>query len=104
MANKSFLGKEVSEIAMYRPFVSGSRGGVSSNSPYASRAGLEMLRNGGNAIDAAVAISLVLGVVEPYHCGIGGGCFHVVYHKETNQFYAVDARGVAPLGADQDMF
>lgn len=48
-------------------------------------------------IDAAVAVSLVLGVVEPYHSGIGGGCFHIVYHKESNEFFAVDARGVAPL-------
>lgn len=82
----------------------GTRGGVSSNSPYSTKAGLEILKQGENAIDAAVAISLVLGVVEPYHSGIGGGCFHVVYHKESNQFYAVDARGVAPIHADQDMF
>ena len=51
-----------------------------------------------------MAVSLVLGVVEPYHSGIGGGCFHIVYHKESNEFFAVDARGVAPLGAWQDMF
>ena len=63
-----------------------------------------MLKSGGNAIDAACAIALVLGVVEPYHCGIGGGCFHVVYHKESDTFYACDARGVAPLNAYQDMF
>jgi gamma-glutamyltranspeptidase/glutathione hydrolase len=104
MPTKPYLGKTLSEIAMFRPYPSGRGGAVSSNSPYATSAGLEMMKNGGNAIDAAVAISLVLGVVEPYHCGIGGGCFHVVYHKESNQFYACDARGVAPLNAYQDMF
>lgn len=77
---------------------------MSCNNPYAAAAGLEMMKKGGNAIDAAVAVSLVLGVVEPYHSGIGGGCFHIVYHKESNEFFAVDARGVAPLGAWQDMF
>lgn len=104
MPTKPYLGHTLSEIAMFRPYPSGRNGGVSSNSPYATKAGLEMLANGGNAIDAAVAISLALGVVEPYHCGIGGGCFHVIYHKESNNFYACDARGVAPLNAYQDMF
>ena len=104
MPTKPYLGQTLSEIAMFRPYPSGQNGGISSNSPYATSAGLEMLANGGNAIDAAVAISLALGVVEPYHCGIGGGCFHVIYHKETDTFYACDARGVAPLNAYQDMF
>lgn len=104
MPANPYLGHTLSEIAMFRPFACGKGGGISTNSPYATSAGLEMLKNGGNAIDAAVAISLVLGVVEPYHSGIGGGCFHLVYHKESDTFYACDARGVAPLNAYQDMF
>lgn len=104
MPNRPYLGREVADIAMYTPHVSGSRGAVSCNNPYAASAGLEMMKQGGNAIDAAVAVSLVLGVVEPYHSGIGGGCFHIVYHKESNEFFAVDARGVAPIHAYQDMF
>ena len=99
-----YLGRQLPEMAIFRNHTVGKRGAVSSNSPYATKAGLEILKQGGNAIDAAVAISLVLGAVEPYHSGIGGGCFHVVYHKETDQFYAVDARGVAPIHATQDMF
>ena len=99
-----YLGRQLPEMAIFRNHAVGKRGAVSSNSTYATKAGLEMLKQGGNAIDAAVAISLVLGAVEPYHSGIGGGCFHVVYHKETDQFYAVDARGVAPIHATQDMF
>jgi gamma-glutamyltranspeptidase/glutathione hydrolase len=89
---------------MYRPHISGKNGAVSSNSPYASSAGVEILKQGGNAADAAVAVSLVLGVVEPFHSGIGGGCFQMFYHKESNTFWGVDARGVAPLNAYQDMF
>lgn len=104
MSSNPYLGKKISDICMFRPYTEGTSGAVSSNSGYATRAGLEIMKQGGNAIDAAVAVSLVLGVVEPYHSGIGGGCFHVVYHKESGQFYAADARGVAPLGAYQDMF
>ncbi len=104
MPNRPYLNREIPEIAMYHPHVSGKNGAVSSNSPYASRAGLEILKQGGNAIDAAVAVSLMLGVVEPYHCGIGGGCFHVFYHKQSDSFFCADARGVAPCNAYQDMF
>ena len=104
MPNRPYLGRTVDDaIAMFKPHVSGSEGAVSSNSPYATQAGLEILQQGGNAFDAACAISLVLGVVEPYHCGIGGGCFHVFYDKKTNSFHAIDARGVAPSHAYQDM-
>jgi gamma-glutamyltranspeptidase/glutathione hydrolase len=104
MPNKPYLEKEVPGIAMYHPHVCGKNGAVSSNNPYASSAGVEILKQGGNAVDAAVAVSLVLGVVEPYHSGIGGGCFHVFYHKDSDTFYAADARGVAPINAYQDMF
>ena len=89
---------------MYKPHISGTQGAVSSNSPYATQAGLEILRQGGNAFDAAAAIALVLGAVEPHHSGIGGGCFHVFYDKKTGQFHSVDARGAAPQNAYQDMF
>ena len=104
MPNRPYLNRELSEIAMYKPHVEGTEGAVSCNSPYAASAGLEILKAGGNAYDAACAVSLMLGVVEPYHCGIGGGCFHVTYNKEKNEFYAVDARGVAPINGYQDMF
>ena len=104
MGLKPYMGRPLDDtVAMYKPHVSGTEGAVSSNSPYATQAGLEMLKKGGNAFDAACAISLVLGVVEPYHCGIGGGCFHVFYNKKTDKFGCVDARGVAPSHAYQDM-
>ena len=104
MPNRPYLGRTVDDtIAMYKPHVSGTEGAVSSNSPYATQAGLEIMKQGGNAFDAAVAVSLVLGVVEPYHCGIGGGSFHTFYDKNTNEFYCVDARGIAPKNAYQDM-
>lgn len=104
MSSKSYLGREIPEIAMYKPHVSGRKGAVSCNNPYAASAGLEIMANGGNAFDAAVAVSLALGVVEPYHCGVGGGCFQVFYHEKTKEFYSIDARGTAPTHSYEGMF
>ncbi|NLM42783.1 MAG: gamma-glutamyltransferase [Clostridiales bacterium] len=87
-----------------RPVVHGPCGAVSSNSVYATRAGLEILKNGGNAFDAAVAVSLVLSVVEPHHSGIGGGCFSLIYSSKHNEFIALDGRGTAPKNAREDLF
>jgi len=87
-----------------RPVAHGPYGAVSSNSIYATRAGLEILKRGGNAFDAAAAISLALSVVEPHHSGIGGGCFSLIYSVEENVFSAVDGRGIAPKNATADLF
>ena len=56
-----------------KPAAHGDYGAVSCNNSYAARAGLWILKNGGNAFDAAAAVSLALSVVEPHHSGIGGG-------------------------------
>lgn len=87
-----------------RPVAHGPYGAVSSNSIYATRAGLEMLRRGGNAFDAAAAVSLTLSVVEPHHSGIGGGCLSLIYSAKENKFSSVDGRGVAPQNATADLF
>ena len=82
----------------------GSDGMVSSVHPQASRAGADVLRNGGNAIDAAVAVQFALNVVQPHSSGIGGGGFMVVYVAEEDEVYTIDNRERAPLGADKGMF
>ena len=87
-----------------RPVAHGPCGAVSSNSVYATRAGLEILRRGGNAFDAAAAVSLALSVVEPHHSGIGGGCFSLIYSAKEQAFLAVDGRGTAPRNATADLF
>lgn len=104
MASKLYLGQSIPATARYRADNSGTQGAVSSNNPYATKAGLEILKKGGNAIDAAVAVSLALGVVEPFNSGIGGGLFSLYYHKQNDQYYACDARGVAPANAYEEMF
>jgi len=87
-----------------RPVAHGPYGAVSSNSIYATRAGLEILRQGGNAFDAAAAVSLALSMVEPHHSGIGGGCFSLIYSAKDKAFRAVDGRGTAPRNATADLF
>lgn len=87
-----------------RPVVHGGGGAVSCNNVYAARAGLEILKKGGNAFDAAAAVSLALSVTEPHHSGIGGGCFSLLYDHRMGQTFALDGRGVAPKKAGADLF
>ncbi|MEU2159419.1 gamma-glutamyltransferase [Streptomyces sp. NPDC019396] len=82
----------------------GSGGAVSSVNPYASEAGLEALRKGGNAVDAAVATAAALGVVEPYSAGIGGGGYFVYYDAKSGKVRTIDGRETAPAGMGEDAF
>ncbi|MDB5108792.1 MAG: gamma-glutamyltransferase [Candidatus Binatus sp.] len=79
-------------------------GMVVSESDYAARAGVEILKAGGNAIDAAAATSLAVGVTNPASCGIGGGGFMLIYIAKSGAFYALDYRETAPMLARSDMF
>jgi gamma-glutamyltranspeptidase/glutathione hydrolase len=72
--------------------------------PLAVEAGLDVLRRGGNAVDAAVAVQAMLGLVEPQSSGIGGGAFMVHYDASTKAVTVYDGREVAPAGATADMF
>jgi gamma-glutamyltranspeptidase/glutathione hydrolase len=81
----------------------GSRGMVVTLHPLATRAGLETLKAGGNAIDAAVAAGLMLGVVDGHNSGIGGGCF-ILMRTADGKLHAIDGREAAPAGATHDMF
>jgi gamma-glutamyltranspeptidase/glutathione hydrolase len=72
--------------------------------PMAVEAGVEILRKGGSAVDAAVAVQAMLGLVEPQSSGIGGGSFMMYYDAGTNRITALDGREKAPVGATPDMF
>jgi gamma-glutamyltranspeptidase/glutathione hydrolase len=86
------------------PVAVGRGGAVSSVDPNATRIGLRILRDGGTAADAAVAVAAALGVTEPYSAGIGGGGFFVHYDAETGRIATIDGRETAPRRIDRDAF
>ena len=84
--------------------VTARRAMVVTANPHATRAGLEILRSGGNAVDALAAAQFALEVVEPQSSGIGGGGFLLLYRAETGQVSVIDGREEAPAEATPDMF
>jgi gamma-glutamyltranspeptidase/glutathione hydrolase len=76
---------------------------VASVHPTATQAGLNVLKHGGNAVDATVAVALTLGVVDADNSGIGGGCFMLI-RRADGSFVAIDGRETAPAAATRDMF
>ncbi|MBA3562664.1 MAG: gamma-glutamyltransferase [Gammaproteobacteria bacterium] len=77
---------------------------IASAHPLATEAGLEILEQGGNAFDAAVAVSAALAVVEPYSSGTGGGGFWLLHQASSDRDVFVDGREVAPCAATKDMY
>ncbi len=77
---------------------------VAAAHPLAAEAGLEMLRAGGSAVDAAIAAELVLTLVEPQSSGIGGGAFLIHVEKKTGKVESFDGRETAPAGASERLF
>ncbi len=91
-------------LRSHRPLIMGRNGAVGANHPLAAQAGLDTLRAGGNAVDAAVAISLALGVVEPMMSGLGGDGFYHVHVAKTGAALTYNATGPAPRAATPDSF
>jgi gamma-glutamyltranspeptidase/glutathione hydrolase len=83
----------------HRPLIMGRRGAVASNHPVATAAGMEVLRAGGTAADAAVAVSLTLGVVEPHMSGLGGDGFYHHWSARTGRAETFAGTGQAPAAA-----
>lgn len=80
------------------------RQAIASSQPLATRAGMQVLREGGNAFDAAVTVAAVLAVVEPYGSGLGGGGFWLLHRASDGKQLMVDGRERAPLAARRDMY
>ena len=90
--------------AAARAVSEGARYMIAAANPLAAEAGLEILRAGGSAVDAAIAAQMVLTLVEPQSSGIGGGGFMLHYAAGTGEIAAYDGREVAPASARADMF
>ena len=83
---------------------SSSQFAIATAHPLATQAGIKILQQGGNAFDAAVTVTAVLAVVEPYASGLGGGGFWLLHLADENHDVMIDGREVAPLAATRDMY
>ena len=93
---------ESSGFRSQRSMVLGRGGMVCTSQPLASAAGVEMLRRGGNAVDAAVGAAAVLGVVEPFSTGIGGDCFMLIWSATEGRLVGLNGSGRSPAGLSLD--
>ncbi|EWY39605.1 gamma-glutamyltransferase [Skermanella stibiiresistens SB22] len=98
------LPPEIATGFRAKPLVTAEREMVVTANPEASRAGLAVLERGGNAIDAAIAVQLVLGLVEPQSSGLGGGAFLVYRDAAADRLITLDAREAAPAAATGTRF
>ena len=91
------------DMDVFHPVV-GHKGMVATEQELASKIGLDVLKSGGNAVDAAVAIGFALAVALPNAGNVGGGGFMMVYDAKTHKSVAVDFREIAPAAASRDMY
>lgn len=104
MASASFKTAQAADVSSLSPNVTtAAKGMVASVHPLATDVGAAALKRGGNAVDAAIATALTLGVVDSHNSGIGGGCF-ILIRRADGQFAAIDGRETAPAAATRDMY
>jgi gamma-glutamyltranspeptidase/glutathione hydrolase len=89
--------------AQESPSPTWTKGVVASVNPLATEAGLDAMKRGGNAVDAAIATAITLGVVDGHNSGLGGGCF-ILVRAADGTVTAIDAREIAPALATRDMY
>ncbi|HSG70645.1 MAG TPA: gamma-glutamyltransferase, partial [Planctomycetaceae bacterium] len=87
-----------------RSVVIAKNGLVATSHPLAAQVGLDVLKSGGNAADAAIAASAMMGLVEPMSCGIGGDLFAIYWHAKTQQLYGLNASGRSPYTLKKKVF
>lgn len=87
-----------------RSEVIAQNGMAATSQPLATQVALDILKRGGNAIDAAIAANAMLGLVEPTGCGIGGDLFAIVWHADTKKLYGLNASGRSPFSLNKQIF
>ncbi|MEM8949886.1 MAG: gamma-glutamyltransferase [Pseudomonadota bacterium] len=96
------MNRDVEQWTVTKRAVASTAGVVAAQHKLAARAGAGMLADGGNAVDAAVAAALALGVVEPWMCGLGGSGYIVVWLAEKKQARVIDFQGMLPAAISGD--
>jgi gamma-glutamyltranspeptidase/glutathione hydrolase len=96
--------RPVGDPQQSRSVVLAKQGIVATSHPDAAQAGLNVLRAGGNAVDAAIAANAMLGVVEPMSCGIGGDLFAIYWDQNTQKLYGLNASGRSPHQISRQLF
>ncbi|MBI3784044.1 MAG: gamma-glutamyltransferase, partial [Deltaproteobacteria bacterium] len=94
---------QLSGFRSQRSMVLARQGMVCTSQPLATQAGLEILRRGGNAIDAAITAVATLGVVEPFSTGIGGDCFMLIWNAAEQRLFGLNGSGRAPAALSLDV-
>src|SRR6056297_2846521 len=94
----SQIDREAGAPFATRSEVIAQNGMVATSQPLATQIGLDILKSGGNAIDAAIAANAATGLMEPTGNGIGGDLFAIVWHQKSEKLYALNASGRSPLG------
>jgi gamma-glutamyltranspeptidase / glutathione hydrolase len=79
-------------------------GMVATSHPLATQIGLDVLKQGGNAVDAAIAANAAIGLMEPMSCGVGGDLYAIVWDAKTKKLYGLNASGRSPYAATRDFF
>ena len=92
------------ELFATRSEVIAQNGKVASSHPLATQIGIDVLKKGGNAIDAAIAVNAALGLMEPTGCGIGGDLFAIVWDPKTKKLHGLNASGPSPKTLSLDFF
>src|SRR5262249_50760474 len=87
-----------------RSVVIAPHGMVATSHPLAAQIGLDILKRGGNAVDAAIATNAALGLMEPMSCGVGGDLFAIVWDAKTQKLYGLNASGRSPYAATREFF
>lgn len=102
--SKTDISTESVAIPLSTPLSIPKQAAIASAHPLATQAGMDILNQGGNAFDAAVAVAASLGVVEPYSAGLGGGGFWLIHDAKANKSIFIDAREKAPSSAHANLY
>ena len=97
------LALTIFQQATVADIATGQRGVIATVHPIATEAGRNAFQQGGNAIDAAIAAAVTLGVVDGHNSGLGGGCF-ILIRRGDGTLLAIDGRETAPASATRDMY